>query len=100
MLETTEGANHARRSCHNPDSPWPVGVRCLHDILDHPSIQNRKAASRAPEQATREVRLRSGIACLCPERRRKRFLESLTMEQRTPYGRILGAAQVSVILVL
>jgi hypothetical protein len=29
----------------------------------------------------------------------KRFLESLTMEQRTPYGRILGAAQVSVILV-
>jgi hypothetical protein len=30
----------------------------------------------------------------------KRFLESLTMEQRTPYGRIMGAAQVSVILVL
>lgn len=30
----------------------------------------------------------------------KRFLQSLTMEQRTPYGRILGAAQVSVILVL
>src|SRR5215472_11371318 len=30
----------------------------------------------------------------------KNFLESLTMEQRTPYGRILGAAQVSVILVL
>ena len=30
----------------------------------------------------------------------KRFLESLSMEQRTPYGRILGAAQVSVILVL
>jgi hypothetical protein len=30
----------------------------------------------------------------------KRFLESLTMEQRTPYGRILGAAQASVILVL
>ena len=30
----------------------------------------------------------------------KRFLESLTMEQRSPYGRILGAAQVSVILVL
>jgi hypothetical protein len=30
----------------------------------------------------------------------KRFLESLTMEQRTPYGRILWAAQVSVILVL
>src|SRR5215469_18404582 len=30
----------------------------------------------------------------------KRFLESLTMEQRTPYGRILGAAQVRVILVL
>ena len=30
----------------------------------------------------------------------KRFLESLNMEQRTPYGRILGAAQVSVILVL
>src|SRR5262250_3038239 len=30
----------------------------------------------------------------------KRFLESLTMEQRTPYGRILGAAQVSAILVL
>ena len=30
----------------------------------------------------------------------KRFLESLTMEQRTPYGRILGAAQVSVILIL
>jgi hypothetical protein len=30
----------------------------------------------------------------------KRFLESLTMEQRTPYGRILGAAQAGVILVL
>lgn len=30
----------------------------------------------------------------------KRFLESFNMEQRTPYGRILGAAQVSVILVL
>lgn len=30
----------------------------------------------------------------------KRFLESFTMEQRTPYGRIIGAAQVSVILVL
>lgn len=30
----------------------------------------------------------------------KQFLESLTMEQKTPYGRILGAAQVSVILVL
>lgn len=30
----------------------------------------------------------------------KRFLQSLTIEQRTPYGRILGAAQVSVILVL
>lgn len=30
----------------------------------------------------------------------KRFLESLTMEQRTPYGRILGAAQTSVILAL
>ena len=30
----------------------------------------------------------------------KRFLESLTMEQRTPYKRILGAAQVRVILVL
>lgn len=30
----------------------------------------------------------------------KRFLESLAMEQKTPYGRILGAAQVSVILVL
>jgi len=28
------------------------------------------------------------------------FLESLSMEQRTPYGRILGAAQVGVILVL
>jgi len=30
----------------------------------------------------------------------KRFLESLTMEQRTPYGRILGAAQTSVVLIL
>jgi hypothetical protein len=30
----------------------------------------------------------------------KRFLESLAMEQRTPYGRILGAAQAGVILVL
>jgi hypothetical protein len=30
----------------------------------------------------------------------KRFLESLAMDQRTPYGRILGAAQASVILVL
>jgi hypothetical protein len=30
----------------------------------------------------------------------KRFLESLAMEQRTPHGRILGAAQASVILVL
>lgn len=30
----------------------------------------------------------------------KQFLESLAMEQRTPYGRILGAAQASVILVL
>ena len=30
----------------------------------------------------------------------KQFLESLTMEQRTPYGRILGAAQASVILIL
>ena len=30
----------------------------------------------------------------------KRFLESLTMEQRTPYGRILGAAQVGIILLL
>ena len=30
----------------------------------------------------------------------KRFLESLTMEQRTPYGRILGAAQTSVVFIL
>lgn len=30
----------------------------------------------------------------------KRLLESLTMEQRTPYGRILGAAQASVVLIL
>ena len=30
----------------------------------------------------------------------KRFLESLTLEQRTPYGRILGAAQASVVLIL
>ena len=30
----------------------------------------------------------------------KRFLQSLTIEQRTPYGRILGAAQISVILVI
>ncbi len=30
----------------------------------------------------------------------KRFLESLAMEQRTPYGRILGAVQAGVILVL
>lgn len=30
----------------------------------------------------------------------KQFLESLTMEQKTPYGRILGAAQVSIILIL
>ena len=30
----------------------------------------------------------------------KQLMESLTMEQRTPHGRILGAAQVSVILVL
>ena len=30
----------------------------------------------------------------------KRFLESLTMEHRTPYGRILGAAQSSVVLIL
>ena len=30
----------------------------------------------------------------------RRFLESLTMEQRTPYGRILGAAQTSVVLIL
>jgi hypothetical protein len=30
----------------------------------------------------------------------KRFLESLAMEQKTPYGRILGAAQAGVILVL
>ena len=30
----------------------------------------------------------------------KRFLESLAMEQRTPYGRILGAAQAGVVLVL
>jgi len=30
----------------------------------------------------------------------KRFLESLTMEQRTPYRRILGAAQSSVVLIL
>jgi hypothetical protein len=30
----------------------------------------------------------------------KSFLEAINMEQRTPYGRILGAAQVGVILVL
>ncbi|HEX8836391.1 MAG TPA: hypothetical protein VF748_05615 [Candidatus Acidoferrum sp.] len=30
----------------------------------------------------------------------KRFLESLTMENRTPYGRILGAAQASVVFIL
>jgi hypothetical protein len=30
----------------------------------------------------------------------KQFLESLASEQRTPYGRILGAAQVGVIAVL
>ena len=30
----------------------------------------------------------------------KRFLESLAMEQKTPYGRILGAAQAGVILML
>ena len=30
----------------------------------------------------------------------KRFFESLTMEQRTPYERILGAAQASVVLIL
>lgn len=30
----------------------------------------------------------------------KRFQESLTVEQKTPYGRILGAAQVSIILIL
>jgi hypothetical protein len=30
----------------------------------------------------------------------KRFTESLTMEQRTPYGRILGATQAGVILIL
>jgi hypothetical protein len=30
----------------------------------------------------------------------KQFLESLTMEQRTPYGRILGAAQAGTILLL
>jgi hypothetical protein len=30
----------------------------------------------------------------------KQFLESLAMEQRTPYGRILGATQAGVILVL
>jgi len=30
----------------------------------------------------------------------KQFLESLTMEQRTPHGQILGAAQASVILFL
>lgn len=30
----------------------------------------------------------------------KQFLESLSVEQKTPYGRILGAAQVSVVLVL
>jgi hypothetical protein len=30
----------------------------------------------------------------------KQLMESLTMEQGTPHGRILGAAQVSVILVL
>jgi hypothetical protein len=30
----------------------------------------------------------------------KQFTESLTMEQRTPHGRILGAAQAGVILVL
>jgi uncharacterized membrane protein YczE len=30
----------------------------------------------------------------------KRFLESLTMERRSPYGRILGAAKASVTLIL
>lgn len=30
----------------------------------------------------------------------KQFLESLTVEPKTPYGRILGAAQVSIILIL
>ncbi|HYY72927.1 MAG TPA: hypothetical protein VE778_04985 [Candidatus Bathyarchaeia archaeon] len=30
----------------------------------------------------------------------KQFLDSLTVEQKTPYGRILGAAQVSIILIL
>ena len=30
----------------------------------------------------------------------KQLMESLTMEQRTPHGRILGAAQVSIIMVL
>lgn len=30
----------------------------------------------------------------------KQFLESLTVEQKTPYGRILGAAQVSILLIL
>jgi len=30
----------------------------------------------------------------------QRFTESLTMEQRTPYGRILGATQAGVILIL
>jgi len=30
----------------------------------------------------------------------KRFTESLTMEQRTPYGRILGATQAGIILIL
>jgi hypothetical protein len=30
----------------------------------------------------------------------KQFLDSLTMEQGTPYGRILGATQVGIILVL
>jgi len=30
----------------------------------------------------------------------KQFTESLTMEQRTPYGRILGATQAGIILIL
>jgi hypothetical protein len=59
-----------------------------------------KAAGRSADQTTRKFGSGQELLAYVQSDAGKQFLDSLTMEQGTPYGRILGATQVGIILVL
>ena len=95
-----KGANHGRGCGHSADSFWAVWFRRLDHIHHDRSLQNREVAAGLQTKLLEKFGSGQELLAYVQSDAGKQLMESLTMEQRTPHGRILGAAQVSVILVL